>query len=53
MHPYFMPDSKIGCLEPNEEDVKPATKEQRDKLEEAMLKAGYKWDADKKELIKL
>ena len=33
--------------------VKPATKEQCDKLEKAMLKAGYKWDADKKELIKL
>ena len=34
-------------------NVHPATKEQRDKLEKAMLKAGYKWDADKRELIKL
>ena len=33
--------------------VKPATKEQRDKLGKAMLKAGYNWDAEKKELIKL
>ena len=33
--------------------VKLATKEQRDKLKKAMLKAGYKWNADKKELIKL
>ena len=33
--------------------VKPATKEQRDQLKKAMLKDGYKWDADKKELIKL
>ena len=33
--------------------VKPATKEQHDKLEKAMANAGYKWDADKKELIKL
>lgn len=37
----------------NNYKVYPATKEQRDKLEKAMLKAGYKWNADKKELIKL
>ena len=31
----------------------PATKEQRDTLMKAMNNAGYKWDADKKELKKL
>ena len=30
----------------------PATKEQRDKLEKAITEAGYKWDAEKKELKK-
>ena len=33
--------------------IMPATKEQRDKLEKAMLKAGYKWNAEKKELRKI
>ena len=33
--------------------AKPATKEQRDQLEKAMVNAGYKWDADKKELKKI
>lgn len=32
------------------EDVKPATKEQRDLLFQKMKEAGYEWDADKKEL---
>ena len=31
----------------------PATKEQRDKLENAITKAGYKWDAEKMELKKI
>ena len=34
------------------EDVKPATKEQRDILFEEMQKKGYEWDAEKKELKK-
>lgn len=41
------------CNWTNNDDIRPATKEQRDKLKKAMLKAGYKWNADKKELIKL
>ena len=32
---------------------KPATKEQRDLLFQKMHEAGYEWDADKKELIKI
>ena len=35
------------------EDVKPATKEQRDLLFEEMHEAGYEWDAEKKELKKI
>ena len=35
------------------EGFHPATKEQRNKLEKAMTNAGYKWDEDKKEPIKL
>lgn len=31
----------------------PALNKQHNKLEKAMLKDGYKWDANKKELIKL
>ena len=34
----------------NNEFIKPATKEQRDVLMEAMNDVGYKWDAEKKEL---
>lgn len=34
------------------DSITPATKEQRDKLEKAMLKAGYTWNTEKKELIK-
>ena len=37
----------------NNEFIKPATKEQRDVLMEAMNDSGYKWDAEKKELKKL
>lgn len=51
MYPYFEPNSKTGCLAPNEEDVKPATKEQRDYLFARMTEEGYRWDADKKELV--
>ena len=35
------------------DSVYPATKEQRDLLFQKMKEAGYKWDADKKELLKL
>ena len=51
MYPYFEPDFKKGCLAPNEEDVKPATKEQRDMLFAKIKESGHEWDADKKELI--
>ena len=53
MYPYFEPDFEKGCLAPNEEDVKPATKEQRDTLFAKIKESGYEWNADKKELIKL
>lgn len=33
--------------------VNPATKEQRDLLFQKILEAGYEWDAEKKELVKL
>lgn len=36
-----------------DDNVKPATKEQCDILFQKMEKAGYKWDAEKKELTKL
>ena len=53
MYPHFASDSEKGCLAPNDEDVKPATKEQRDLLFQKMKEAGYEWDADKKELKKI
>jgi hypothetical protein len=53
MYPYFESNSKTGCLAPNEEDVKPATKEQLDLLLTKMEEKGYEWDSNKKELIKL
>lgn len=37
----------MGC-----DDIRPATKEQRDALIKAMNDAGYEWDTEKKELIK-
>lgn len=53
MYPHFESDSKKGCLSPNDEDVKPATKEQRDLLFQKMHEAGYEWDANNKELNKI
>lgn len=40
-------DSKING------NAHPATKEQRDKLEKAMLKAGYKWNTEERKLEKI
>ena len=51
MYSYFEPDSETGCLAPNEEDIKPATKEQRDMLFAKIKESGHEWDADKKEII--
>lgn len=53
MYPYFAPDTEKGCLAPNDEDVKPATKEQRNLLFQKMKEAGYKWNPDNKTLEKL
>lgn len=53
MYPHFGPDSEKGCLAPNDEDVKPATKEQRDTLERAITNAGYTFNFEKKELKKI
>ena len=53
MYPHFGSDSEKGCLAPNDEDVKPATKEQRDTLMKAMADAGYTFNFEKKELKKI
>lgn len=46
MYPNFVVSgSKTGCLAPNDEDVKPATKEQRDLLFQKIKETGYNWDA--------
>lgn len=50
MYPHFNSDSEKGCLAPNDEDVKPATKEQSDALMKAMADARYTFDFEKKEL---
>ena len=53
IYPYFEYDSRTGCIAVNNEDIKPATKEQCNTLFQEMKEAGYEWNADKKELIKL
>ena len=53
MYPHFASDSEKGCLAPNDEDVKPATKEQREQLEKAMADAGYTFDFERKGLRKI
>ena len=53
MYPHFPSDSEKGCLAPNDEDVKPATKEQRELLFQKMKEAGYEWDVYKLELKKI
>lgn len=53
MYPHFGPDSEKGCLAPNDEDVKPATKEQRDVLIKAITDAGYTFDFKEKVLKKI
>ena len=45
--------SSLKCITIQDEDVQPATKEQRDLLFSKMKEAGYEWDADKKELKKI
>ena len=50
MYPHFASDSEKGCLAPNDEDVKPATKEQRDTLFAKMKEAGYEWNEETHEL---
>ena len=42
-----------GKLPFTHDDVYPATKEQRDLLFQKMKEAGYEWDSDKKEVIRL
>lgn len=53
MYHHFASDSEKGCLAPNDEDVKPTTKEQRDLLFQKMKEAGYEWDAENKQLKKI
>ena len=56
---YFAYDSEDGFREGKYHFIgratkcKPATKEQRDILFQKMHEAGYEWDAEKKELIKI
>ena len=52
MYPYFSGSEK-GCLVSNNEDVKPATKEQHELLLQKMKETGYEWDVEKKELKKI
>lgn len=47
----FNPTFRVDTLQ-NKIPYRPATKEYCDKLEKAITKAGYKWDAEKKELVK-
>ena len=49
----FIMDSLYSLTEQDKMDIHPATKEQHDNLFQKMKEAGYKWNADKKELIKL
>lgn len=49
---FVMEDKEHLCLW-NMQEVKPATKEQRDLLFAKMKEAGYEWDANKKELKKI
>lgn len=49
----FIVDSLYSLIEQDKMDIHPATKEQHDNLFQKMKEAGYKWNADKKELIKL
>ena len=53
--PYHIgkPNTGIGNIEENKNIIHPATKEQRDLLFQKMHKAGYEWDAEKKELKKI
>ena len=45
--------SQEKCHWTERNGIKPATKKQREQLEKAMADAGYKWDAEKKELKKI
>lgn len=48
----YNPTLHVDTLQ-NKKPYRPATKEQRDKLEKAITDADYKWDAEKKELRKI
>lgn len=48
----YNPALRVDTLQ-NKRPYRPATKEQRDKLEKAITEADYKWDAEKKELKKI
>ena len=52
MYSHLELKSDDGCLAPEEEDVKPATKWQRDILRQRLKDAGYEWDSEDKILIK-
>lgn len=50
---HFIIDSIYSLTIDDIDNIRPASKEQRDQLKKAMLKAGYKWDAEKKDLKKI
>ena len=49
----FIRNGIYSLIEQDKIDIHPATKEQRDLLFTEMKQAGYRWDENKKELIKL
>ena len=53
MYPHFNPGIEKGCLAPNDEDVKPATKEQQDTLFAKMKESGYELDGNTKKLMEI
>ena len=53
MYSHFDSDSEKGCLSPNDNDLKPATEEQRNIIMNAIAYEGYTFDFEKKELKKI
>lgn len=49
----FITNSFYSLIEQDKMDIHPATKEQRDLLFQKIKEAGYKWDSEKKELIRI
>ena len=52
-YPSFITDEEKGCLGPEERNVRPATKEQRELLLSKIKDNGYTWNKDSKTLNKI